>query len=333
MLNIGILARRSEGKDPPGDRRLRGAGLPDTVPAMPPSLGAAVGLGLRALVRESWLLAVGVLVAIARRAAMWPAWAVAAAMLWGGAAEAIELGALDPGAPLRGALAVAGSPRFLVLVAGLWLTGTALGAVLRVAYLAGVLPTLAGALAGDAGGRRFARGIAYGLPPVLTAGVLAMALDLSGGLFGLTLALAGLRVSVHAAGTGASPLLAGAVALALTLALAVPLSLSAVADAAVARAAVRREGPGRAFATATTRFLARPGTFVLAAMGFAAAGPIAASAVEAMGGALTGFAVAASPLLLAGPNLMIALLAVAMGAAVDLWWLGTVAALSCGEDG
>jgi hypothetical protein len=129
MLNIGILARRSEGKDPPGDRRLRGAGLPDTVPAMPPSLGAAVGLGLRALVRESWLLAVGVLVAIARRAAMWPAWAVAAAMLWGGAAEAIELGALDPGAPLRGALAVAGSPRFLVLVAGLWLTGTALGAV------------------------------------------------------------------------------------------------------------------------------------------------------------------------------------------------------------
>ncbi len=333
MLNIGILSRRSEGKDPPRWPAVAPRRPSRYRPAVPPSLGAAIGLGFRALARESWLLAVGVIAAIARRAATWPAWVVAAAILLRGAGGAFADRPLDAAAPLRGALAVAATPRFVALVIGLWLAGTFIGAALRVAYLAGALPTLGGALACDAGGRRFARGVAYGFPRVLAAGLLALALDVTGGLFGWTLALAALQVTVHTAGTGASPVLAAAVAVALTLALLVPLALSAFADAAVARAAVRGEGPGRAFATAAERFRARPGTFVLAAMGFAAASALVPSAVQTIGGGLTGFAQAASrPLLLAGPDLMLAFLAVAVGAALDLWWLGTIAALSCGED-
>ncbi len=307
------------------------SGAAGTVPRVNPSLGAATGLGFRALVREAWLLAVGVLVGMARRAAIWPAWAVAAALVFRSAAEAVAGKPFDAGAPFRGALDALGSSTFVTVVFGLWLTGTATGGALRVAYLAGALPALGGALAGEREARRFAGGLAYGFPRVMAAGLLGSALDLSGGLFAWTLVIAAIRITATAAGTGSSPFLAAAVAAALTLAVAVPLALSAVADAGVARAAIRCEGPARAFAGAARRFLARPGTFVLAALGFALAGALASSAVEAMGGVVTGFARAGSPLLLAGPDLMVALLAVAVGAAVDLWWLGTVAALSCGE--
>ncbi len=48
---------------------------------MPPSLLTAVGLGLRATFREPWLLAVGLVVGLARRAAVWPALLVAATLL------------------------------------------------------------------------------------------------------------------------------------------------------------------------------------------------------------------------------------------------------------
>ncbi len=300
-----------------------------TVPRVHPSLGTAVGLGFRALVGEAWLVAAGVLVGVARRAAIWPAWAVAAALAFRGAAEAVAGRPFDAGAPFEGALAAVGSSSFVLVVFGLWLAGTAASGALRVAYLAGALPTLAGALAGEEGARRFAPGLAYGFPRVMAAGLLGFALDLSGGFFAWTLVIAAIRITVKAAGTGASPFLAAAVAAALTLAVAVPLALSAFADAGVARAAVRCEGPGRAFAEAARRFRARPGTFVLAALGFALAAVVASFAVEATGGVVTGFARSVSPLLLAGPDLMVALLAIAVGGAVDLWWLGTVAALSC----
>jgi len=298
---------------------------------MPPSLPSALGLGLRALRREPWLVVVGVLVGLVRRAAVWPAWAVAAVVLARGALLAVSRHPLDVAASLEGALAPLGAPRFLALVAGLWLAGTALGAALRVAYLAGALPTLGGAMAG-APGPRFAAGIAFGLPRVLASASLGLVLDLSGGLFGWTLALSAVRITGRAAGQGGSPLLAAAVALALTLALAVPLALSAVADAAVARAALRGEAPGSAFAESGARFLARPGTFVLGALAFGVAGALAPVAVETAGGLLTGFARGVSPLVLLGPHLMLALLAAVIAAAIDLAWLGTVAALACAEE-
>jgi len=302
------------------------------VPRVPPSLFPALGLGLRALGREPWLLAVGVLVALARRAALWPAWAVAWTLVLRAAFLALRRNPLDPIAPVEGVLAALAAPRFLALVGGLWLAGAALGAVLRVAYLAGALPTLGGAMARSPG-PRFATGIAFGFPRVLAAAALGLVLDLSGGIFGLTLAVAGARVTAHASQRGGSLLLAAAVALALTLAVAVPLALSVVTDAAVARAALRAEGPGTAFAASAARFLARPGTFLLGALVFGFVGAFAPGAVEAAGGLVTGFArQQVNPLVLLGPNLMMALIATLIAAAIDLAWLGTVAALACADE-
>jgi hypothetical protein len=302
-----------------------------TVRRVPPSLPGAVGLAVRALAREPWLLAVGLLVALARRAALWPAWVVAAVVIGRAALLSVARHPVDPTAPVEGVLAALGAPRFVALVAGLWLVGIVLGAALRVAYLAGAFPTLGAAMAG-APGPRFAAGVSFGFPRVLASAGLGFVLDLSGGLFGWTLALAGLGVSAHAAGQGGSTILAGAVALALTLALAVPLALSAVADAAVALAALCAEGPGAAFAGSGGRFLARPGTFLLAALAFGLAGAFAPGAVEAAGGLVTGFAHGVPPLVLLGPHMMLAVLAAAVAAAIDLAWLGTIAALACAED-
>ena len=298
---------------------------------MPPTLFAALGLGLRALVREPWLLAVGLLVALVRRAALWPAWAVASVLLLRGAVLAASRRPLDFTAPLKGALATLAAPRFVGLVAGLALAGLAVAAALRITFVAGALPTLGGRMAGEPG-RRFAPGVAYGFPRVLAASSLGLVLEVSGGLFGGTLALAGLRISAHAAERGGSPLLAAAVAFALTAAIAVPLALSAVADAAVARAAVHGEGPGRAFASSGARFLARPGTFLLGALVFGIAAALGPGLVSGAGQIATGFASGVSPIVLLGPRLMLAAVAAGVAAAVDLVWLGTVTALACGEE-
>lgn len=299
---------------------------------MPPSLAVSLGLGLRALRREPWLVTVGVLIAILRRAALAPALAVAAALLARAAVSAGRAHPLDPLAPLAALAAAATSVRFAALVLGLGLAGAALGALLRVVWLSGALPTIGGAMAGVGGAARFAPGVAYGFPRVLVAAVLAFCIDVSADLYAFTMWVAGLRVAVRSAGSGASALVAPATALALTFAVAVPVALSAFADGSVARAAVRGEGPAQALAGCARRFLARPGTFVLAAVAFAIAGGIAPAALQAAGGAMTGFARGASPILLAGPDLVLALAALALAAALDLWWLGTVTALAAGGD-
>ncbi|HEX9401020.1 MAG TPA: hypothetical protein VF912_12995 [Anaeromyxobacter sp.] len=298
---------------------------------MPPSLFAALGLGLRALLREPWLLAVGMLVALVRRAALWPAWTVAWVVLLRAAVLAAPRRPFDLAAPVQGALAALVAPRFVALVLGLALAGLAVGAALRVTFVAGALPTLGGAMAG-APGPRFAPGVAYGFPRVLAASALGLLLEASGGLFGATLALAALRVTAHAAERGGSPLLAAAVASALTVAIAVPLALSAVADAGVARAAVRGEGPARAIASSGARFLARPGTFLIAALAFGLAALLGPGLVSGAGRIATGFAYGVSPLVLVGPRLMLATFAATVAAAIDLVWLGTVTALACGDD-
>lgn len=298
---------------------------------MPPTFGAALGLGLSAFRREPWLLAPGLLVAIMRRALTWPALVVGWALVLRGALLAASRRPLDPGAALEGAAAVATSPRFLALVAGLWLAGVLCGAALRVVWLAGALPTLGGAAAGASRAPRFAAGVAFGTPRVLGAALVGLVVDLSASLFASTLALASLWITLHAAGGRGSAPLAAAVAAALTLAVAVPLALAVVADAAVARAAIRQEGPGTAFAAAARRFLARPGTFVLAALIFGLVAAIAPAVVEAFGGAATGFASGAPAVVLLGPNLMLAVAGAAIAAAVDLAWLGTLAALACAD--
>jgi hypothetical protein len=295
-----------------------------------PSLRAAIGLALRAAFREPWLIAVAFLVSLMRRAAVWPAWAVATFILGRAVVMAVGRNPVDPFSAFEGVRAVLSSPRFLALVAGLWLAGILLGGLLRVAYLAGALPTLGASMAGAPGGR-FATGIAFGFPRVLAAAALALALDLAGALYGATLVGAALRITVSVAGSGASPLLAAAVALALTLALLVPIALSTAGDVVVARAAVLSEGPGEALAAGAGRFLARPGTFVLAALAFAAAGLIIPGAIAGAGSVAMGFATLANPLVQLGPRLMVAVAVAVTAAAVDLVWLGTVAALACAD--
>jgi hypothetical protein len=183
----------------------------------------------------------------------------------------------------------------------------------------------------NAEGPRFAPGVAFGFPRVLAAAALGLVLELSAALFSVTLAGASLWVTLRVAGSGASPLLAAAVAAALTLAVAVPRIVAPLADAGVARAAVLGEGPGEAFAAAGARVLARPGTFVLAGLAFGAAALAVSAIVAAAGSALTGFAASASPLVLVGPELMIAAAGATLASGVDLAWLGTIAALSCGD--
>jgi hypothetical protein len=238
---------------------------------------------------------------------------------------------LDPRAPFAGALAALTAPRFVALVGGLAAGGLLCGAALRVAFLAGALPTLA---AGAAGAReaRFATGVAYRTPAVLAAAVLGVVLDLAAAILSWTLLLAALRVTVHVAGGAGSPALAAAVALAAVIALAVPVAHAAVADAAVARAGAAGEGPGAAYAGATRRFLARPGSFVLGALVFGALAAFAPAAVEAFGGGITGIVSGAPPLLLAAPSAIVGLAAAAIAAALDLWWLGTVASLALAEE-
>jgi len=321
LLNTGILSWCSEGKNPFARYGLR---------PVPPSLFAALRLGLRAASREPWLLAVGLLVSLVRRAAVWPAWAVAWAVLARTAALAVARRPLDPLAPLEGSLATATAPRFVALVAGLWLAGVIVGGLLRIAYVAGALPTLGAAMAG-ADGPRFATGIAFGFPRVLAAAALGFVLELAGGIFSATLAGAALWITHRVAGSGAAPLLAAAVALALTLAVAIPSVLSPLADAGVARAAVAGEGPGEAFAAAGARVLRRPGTFLLAGMAFGLAALVAPGLVAGVGSALTGFAAFTNPLVLVGPNLMIAAAGAALASGVDLAWLGTITALACGD--
>lgn len=298
---------------------------------MPPTLGSALGMGLRGLVRAPWLLAVGLLVALAGSALLWPAWATAWALLGRAALLAVEQAPLDPLAPFRGVAVAATSPRLIALVLALLLGGLVIGALLRVAFVAGAVPTLAGASAGEAGTPRFAAGVAYGFPRVLAASLLALLVRLGAWLFAVALALGALRVTGAAAGEGAPAWLAAAVAGALTLAVLVPLALGAIADAAVARAALLGDGPGEALAAAVDRFAARPGTFVLAALGFTIAGAAGGLSLQAMGSMATGFAGGLHPLVSAGPSLMLGVAGALLAAAVDLAWLGTAAALACAE--
>lgn len=297
----------------------------------PPTLGAAIATGWRAVSAQRWLVAVGLVVAGARRALELPAVVVALALVVRAAAEGLRAAPFQPDAPVRAVLAAVTTPRFLALAAGLWLAGALLGAALRVAYLAGALPTLAAALAGEeAGPRRFAASVAWDFPRVLGAAVLGFFADLAATSFGAVIGLAALRISLHAVANGGSALLAAAVAFALTLAVAVSLLVSVLADAAVTRAAIAGERPVEAFAAAAARVGRRPAAFLLAAIVFALLAAAGAASVQAGGSAVLGFATAAGPVLL-GPQAMLAVASALVAAAVDLWSLGTIAALACAE--
>jgi hypothetical protein len=299
-----------------------------------PTLRSSLGLAALAFRREAWLAALGLLVTGARRVTSWPALWAAWLLVWRAAESAAAREPLSLFAPIEGALAMVASARFLGVVGGLWLAGALVSAALRLAWIAGAVPTLGAAMGGQPRGTAgFVEGVARGFGRVLPAAVLGFLLELTGTLFAATLGLASaLLLGNHGASGPAAVLgLAAATALALVLALAVPLACSTVSDALVARAALLREPAAAAFAAVSRRFAARPGSFLLGAMVFGFVGLAVQLSVETFGGLSMGFAIGAPALLRLGPDLMIGVLAAFLAGVLDLVWLGTVAVLSSGE--
>lgn len=288
-------------------------------------------MGVRAAVREGWLLPVAAVVAIVRAFATVPAFAVASALLMEGAGRASRQQPFSFTAPLEGAATVAASPRFLALVGGLWIAGVLLAGLLRVLFLAGALPTLGARLAGVDATRRFAPGVAWGFPRQLGTWLVGGVADLAA--LGYLLAVAGAIGRIGAVAEKPIPavVLAAAGALALGLGLAGLVVSRVLGDAAAARAAILGEGPARAWAGAARRLIGRPGGFTLAGISVVLAGVAMSAALQPATGIVSSVADRVDGVLVLGPQLMLALLAVLGTAAVDLAWLATVSALACAE--
>lgn len=289
-------------------------------------------MGARAAGRSAWLVAPALLVAFLRSALGWPAPLLALALLRAGAAARIAGGARWPGDVMGGALAALAAPRSLHLLAGLFLVGLLSSAALRIAWLAGVLPTLGGSLAREADpAPRFARGVAWGFAPMLGTSLLGLALELAGQLYLWTAALAALLLALHPAPPLAAVVRAGLGAVVLLSALAAPPLASLAADAALARTALAGDPPARALLEALRRVALRPAAFVLAGMALGLAALVVLGSAKAMESAALGLVAGAPGLLTLGPRLMTTVIGAALAALFELWRLGTVAALACAE--
>jgi len=292
----------------------------------------ALGMGARAAGRSAWLVAPALLVAFLRSALGWPAPLLALALLRAGAAARLAGGTLAPGAVLSGALAALASPRSLCLLAGLFLAGLLASAALRVAWLAGALPTLGGALAGERDpAPRFAAGVSWGFAPLLGTALLGLALELAAQLYLWTAALSALLLALHHAPPLAAVVRAGLGAVVLVSALAAPPLASLAADAALARTALAGDRPARALLEALRRVALRPAAFVLAGMALGLAALVVLGSAQALESAALGLAAGAPAILAVGPRLMTTVLGAALAALFELWRLGTVAALACAE--
>ena len=291
-------------------------------------MGRALGAGVRAVWRERWLAAGGLAVALAHGALALPAWIFVSAAGWLGVQAALE----RDGGPLQvlaWALAAWTSPRVLALAAGLWLAGWLLSGALRVAWIAGAMPILAGRLSGTTA-PHFHAGLAYRFAPAAGAAVVALALDLLGQTLVLATGLGALAVLPRAQGSAHPGAVAAVVAAAAVSAAFLSISLSVLGDATVVRAAVAGEGPGTAAMLAARRFLDRPAAFVAAALAVGLAALLAVGTLESLGSLATGLVGGAPPLLLAVPQLLIAALSGLLAAAAELWRLSALASLSLG---
>jgi len=292
----------------------------------------ALGMGARAAGRNAWLVAPALLVAFLRWGLSWPAPLLALGFLRAGAMAGVRHGGF------AGALAGAGhalaTPRSLALLSGLLLAGVLASAALRVAWLAGALPTLGGDLAGDDGPRaRFADGFAFGFAPLLGTALLGLALELAAQVYGLTVGLGILGFALHRAGTATTALRALLSAVVLTTAVAAPLLASLTADAALARTAISGDRPARALLEAARRVALRPAAFLLAALSLSLASIVLLGSAQAMEAAALGLARGAPLIVAAGPRLMTTVLGAALAALFELWRLGTLAALACADEG
>jgi hypothetical protein len=289
-------------------------------------------MGTRAAAREGWLLPVGALIALLRSLLAMPALAVGAVVVVRAADRAA---AHDPRGPLAALEAVAAlltSPRFLALVGGLWLAGTLLAGLLRILFLAGALPTLGARLAGVDATRRFAPGVAWGLPRQVSTWLLAGAAELAAA--GYLVVATSMAVRLAASSPAGQLRLALAVVggAAIAIGFAGLLATRVLGDAAAARTAILGEGAAYAYAGATRRFLVRPGGFLLGGIAVGLAGAAAWGALRPAAGVVAAVHARVIDAVAVGPEMMLALLALLAAAAVDLAWLGTAGALACAEE-
>jgi hypothetical protein len=236
-------------------------------------------------------------------------------------------------APALGAAWVLLQPRVLALLVGLSACAGLMAWLLRLAFVAGALPTLAGAMGPAADQeRRFASGLAWRLPRLLPTALLGLAIEWTGQLLLAGVGIAAIRVSMVAMGSGPGALaLAAAVAAALVLATLAALLTSAVADAALIRTAVRGDGAVEAVLQSSSRVLARPAAYLLAVLAFGTLSLVAGAVVQSLGGVATGFSVGAPAPVTIGPALMLSVVATTLAAALELWWLASLTALAARE--
>jgi hypothetical protein len=298
-----------------------------------PPLGRSIAIGIRAAAREPWLVPVSAVLGLLRTATLIPAAAVATVLPLEGAHRAAQLRPFSLTAPLEGALAVVGSHRYALLVGALWLAGAVLSGALRVLFLSGALPTLGARIAGEPHPRRFAAGVAFGFARQLaTAALAALAEGAAAGYF-LVAFIAVPQVAGSTLATDHPVAVAVAGALFLTMGVGGVLVARVLGDAAAARTAILGERPARAFAGAVRRLGGRPGGFLLGGMAALVAGMAATAFLQPFGAVLASLGDRLDPQLVAGPRLMLGLLAVLASAAVDLGWLSTVGVLACAEAG
>ena len=304
-----------------------------------PSTSQALAAGARAALRNLWLVAVALPVALLRSAFAWPALLFALGMLWRGAGSPAQ----GPGGFAGGALSALLAPRSLFTLAGLWLAGALTSGALRIAYLAGALPTLGATLEvrptapprlvrESALAPRFARGLAYGFGPLLGTALLGLAVELAAQLFALTATLAGVLVAFHPPGGARALLPAFLGALTLTASVLGVLLASLVADGALARTALRGEPAARAVGQAVRRVLGRPAAFLMASMVVGSLSLALLGSLNALQALPLGLFGEAPAIALAGPRLMAMVAATALSALLELWRLGTVASLACAEE-
>jgi hypothetical protein len=307
---------------------------PTTTPAAAaPSALQAVALGARAAARAGWLIAPGFVVALLRWALLWPPVLFLAGMLRGGAEAALArpgAGAADAAA---GAFLALTAPRTGFILVGLSLAGALASGALRVAWLAGALPTLGEQLARRPASPRFAEGLAYGFAPLLGTALLAFALELTSILFGLGAVLAAALLALHRghalAAHAAVPAVLGAAVLSGAVALWAVAGLAG--DAALARTALTGERPAVALLEGLRRVALRPGAFLLAGFMVLLAAAALLGSTQLLDALELTVAGGAPPVVAIGPRLVTAALTACLGALLDLWRLATVAALACAE--
>ena len=294
-----------------------------------PTVGRALGAGMRAVAGEAWLAVLGMLVLLGRGLLALPASA-----FWGAVSAMVLAGAVrrggGPGELVRSLAGVWASPRARSIAVGLWLAGLLLWWALRVAWIAGALPILAARMSGQPTRPAFAEGAAWRFARVLPSAAVALLLDLLAYAMVLAAILGAAAVGASSSRAGAPAAFAFVTAAALVAVLFLGAALHVLGDAAVARAAMAGDGPGAALGGAVRTLLRRPAALVAGLLAVAVATSVATGSVQLSVGAVPGVLRAGARGLFLVPEVLLATLGALVAAGAELWLLAVVGALALG---